>query len=216
LFKAASSLYYNTISKEKLFNKFLQGKIKKTKSAAASYVVDWAFYDVTLNRPFVCFMYFDYKYSEAVEKKLYETLKEAADRHMDLDGMAYMIDKRLKEVHPRKVKRIDIGILHSIFSKGENTVTHELLKAIAQKDVPLNAFALSTTIDTVTSIKSSKVSNELLSFKKQEIQVWSDIATQKYVFAPHRVIQLMYSNIPDDIISLSNAPFEIEELPENS
>lgn len=214
LFDASSSIYYNMIEEDKIFQKFILGSLKKTKSKFASYVIDWAFYDVTLNRPFICFMYFDYKHSESVEKELYSVLREAADRYLDLDNMAYMIDKRLKNVHPKKIKRVDLGILHSIYSKDDHTTTHALLQAIAQKDIHLHSFALSTTVQTITAINSSRVSNDLLSFKKQEIQVWSPVNTHDYLLAPHRVIQLLYSKIPDTIIHLHTEPFEVEELPE--
>ena len=91
LFEASSSLYYNMIQEDKIFQKFVIGKIKKTKSSFATYVLDWAFYDVTLNRPFICFMYFDYKHDAKIEQEIYDTVKECADRCLDLDNMAYMI-----------------------------------------------------------------------------------------------------------------------------
>ncbi|WP_420574818.1 hypothetical protein [Kordia sp.] len=215
LFEASSSLYYDMIQEDKIFQKFVLGKIKKTKSTFAMYVLDWAFYDVTLNRPFICFMYFDYKHDDKVEQEIYTSVKECADRCLDLDNMAYMIDKRLKYVHPRKIKRVDLGILHSIFSKDDHEITHALLKAIAQKDVPINSFSLTTTVETINAVNSSKVSNDLLSFKKQEIQVWSEITKHKYILAPHRVIQLLYGKIPNTIIHLHHEPFEVEELPEH-
>ncbi|MCH2194018.1 hypothetical protein [Kordia sp.] len=214
LFEASSSLYYNRIQEEKIFKKFVLGKIKKTKSTFATYVLDWAFYDVALNRPFICFMYFDYKHDEDVEQEIYDTIKDCADRYQDLSNMAYMIDKRLKNVHPRKIKRVDLGILHSIFSKDDHEITQALLQAIAAKDVKLNSFSLTTTVETINSVNSSKVSNDLLSFKKQEIQVWGDVTTHKYILAPHRVIQLLYGKIPNTIIHLHHEPFEVEELPE--
>ncbi|WP_430411897.1 hypothetical protein [Kordia sp.] len=213
LFEASSSLYYNMIQEDKIFQKFVIGKIKKTKSSFATYVLDWAFYDVSLNRPFICFMYFDYKHDAKVEQEIYNTIKECGDRHMDLDNMAYMIDKRLKYVHPRKIKRVDLGILHSIFSKDDHDTTHALLKAIAQKDITLNSFALSTKVETIDAVNSSKVSNDLLSFKKQVIQVWSSVVKHNYILAPHRVIQLLYGAIPDTVIHLHHEPFEVEELP---
>ncbi|WP_046745200.1 hypothetical protein [Kordia zhangzhouensis] len=214
LFEASSSLYYNRIQEDKIFQKFICGSIKKTSSTFGTYVLDWAFYDVTLNRPFICFMYFDAKLDEKIEQEIYTTVKDCADRYLDLDNMAYMIDKRLKNVHPRKIKRVDLGILHSIFSKDDHEITHALLKAIAQKEVHLHSFSLTTTVDTITAINSSKVSNDLLSFKKQEIQVWSEITKHQYILAPHRVIQLLYGKIPKTIIHLHHEPFEVEELPE--
>ncbi|QHI36704.1 hypothetical protein IMCC3317_20690 [Kordia antarctica] len=213
LFEASSSLYYNMIQEDKIFQKLVIGKIKKTKSTFANYVLDWAFYDISVNRPFICFMYFDYEPDEKITQEIYDTIKDCADRYQDLDNMAYMIDKRLKYVHPRKIKRVDLGILHSIFSKDDHEITSALLQAIAHKDVGLHSFSLTTTVETINSVNSSKVSNDLLSFSKQEIQVWSEVAKHKYILAPHRVIQLLYGKIPDTIIHLHHEPFEVEELP---
>ena len=61
LFQAASIVYYSSAKKEYIFNRFVQGKIiKAPQDSNAEYLVSWSFYDVTHNRPFICFMYFDY------------------------------------------------------------------------------------------------------------------------------------------------------------
>ena len=141
LFEASSSLYYNMIQEDKIFQKLIIGEIIKSESTFASHVIDWAFYDVSLNRPFICFMYFDYDEAPEHTEEIYQTIKESADRFMDLENMSYMLDKRLEYVHPRKIKRVDLGILHSIFSKDDHEITHALLEAIANKDVGLHSFS---------------------------------------------------------------------------
>ena len=60
-------------------------------------MTSWSFYDVASNRPFVCFMYFNYDGSDVQDYKedIYEVLKNTADRKMNLDTMAYGIDRKL-------------------------------------------------------------------------------------------------------------------------
>ena len=98
LFKASSIIYYTSVEKKYIFNRFVQGKILDApKDANYDYVTSWSFYDVSHNRPFICFMYFNYDGKNAIKdkEKIYQTLKESADREMSLDTMAYNIDRKL-------------------------------------------------------------------------------------------------------------------------
>ena len=90
-------------------------------------------------------MYFDYDGKDPLKDKedIYEVLSKVADRQMDLDTMAYGIDRRLKRVLPKHIKRLDVGAFHNVFAKDENELTHTILEAIAKKEVPLEAYALS-------------------------------------------------------------------------
>lgn len=61
LFQASSIVYYSSAKKEYIFNRFVQGKILEApKQSFADHLVSWSFYDVTHNRPFICYMYFNY------------------------------------------------------------------------------------------------------------------------------------------------------------
>ena len=44
---------------------------------------------------------------------------------MNLDTMAYGIDKRLPKVFPRRIKRADLGPIHNVFAKDENEIQME-------------------------------------------------------------------------------------------
>ena len=58
LFQAASIVYYSSAMKEYIFNRFVQGKIiKAPEDSPAEFLVSWSFYDVSHNRPFICYMY---------------------------------------------------------------------------------------------------------------------------------------------------------------
>jgi hypothetical protein len=212
LFQAASIVYYSSVDKHFIFNRFVQGKILKApEDAKFEYMTSWSFYDVSHNRPFICFMYFNYS-GNSIEKhkgKIYEALKLAADREIPLDAMAYAIDRKLPDVAPKEIKRIDLGPLHNVFAKDENEITHAILEGVSKKQILLESYALSMKIDEVYS-KSEFAEGGF--FNKQILQKWSDVIKQNYVFAPHRIIQMLYSKTPEIMNSLAKPPFEVAEL----
>lgn len=212
LFQAASIVYYTSVEQKYIFNRFVQGKIIESfDTGLGDYLTSWSFYDVSQNRPFVCFMYFNYAGNsiQSYKSELYDVLKNYADRNMNLDTMAYGIDRKLKDLKPKYIKRIDLGPFHNVFAKDENEITHSILKSIARKEITLESYALSLKIDEVTS---NGEFSEGGYFSKQTLQKWGTVKCNTYVFAPHRVIQLLYSKTPDIINTLAKAPIEVSSL----
>ena len=212
LFQAASIVYYTSVEQKFIFNRFVQGKIVTAgPNDKAEHMTSWSFYDVSHNRPFMCFMYFDYEGNKISDykEKIYEALKVTADRELALDTMAYAIDRKLPKVMPKHIKRIDLGPLHNIFAKDENQLTHGILDGIGKKEVPLESYAVSLKVDEVFSKGQFK---EGSFFNKQLLQRWNDVAHNKYVFAPHRIIQMLYNKIPDLMNTLSEPPIEMADL----
>lgn len=212
LFQAASIVYYSSAKKEFIFNRFVQGKIiEAAPGSPGEYLVSWSFYEVSHNRPFICYMYFNYDGRDVTKDKdeIYYVLKTVADREMALDSMSYAIDKRLPKVAPKLIKRVDLGPIHNVFAKDENEITHAILGGIAKKTIPLESYAISFKIDEVASRSEFKEGNF---FNKQIFQKWGDIYKQKYVFAPHRIIQLLYNKTPEVMNKLAKAPIQIADL----
>ncbi|MCF7569423.1 hypothetical protein L3X37_13800 [Sabulilitoribacter arenilitoris] len=212
LFQAASIVYYTSVKKEYIFNRFVQGKIVTApKKSAGDLLVSWSFYDVSHNRPFICFMYFNYDGNRVNDYKdtIYEVLKTVADRDMNLDTMAYTIDRKLPKVSPKLIKRIDLGPIHNVFAKDENDITHAILQAISKKEIPLESYSISLRLDEVSSSGEFKDGGF---FNKQILQKWNDAFKKKYVFAPHRIIQLLYNKTPEIMNTLEKAPIQISEL----
>lgn len=209
--QAASIIYYSSVEPQFIYKRFVQGKILPVLGLDAEYMVSWSFYDVTSNRPFICFMYFDLfkEKIEEVKGEIYAVLDATADRDMDVDMMAYAIDKKLAYVIPKRIKKIDLGPLHSIFAKDEMEVTHVILKAIIEKTFDLSAYAISVKIDEAVSTSEFKEGNF---FNKQVLQVWEASKTKNYLFCPHRVMQALYDNIPETINALTGNPIEIPSL----
>ncbi|TMM28688.1 hypothetical protein FDT66_13885 [Polaribacter aestuariivivens] len=212
LFQAASIVYYKSVDQKLIFNRFVQGKILEApKDASYEYITSWSFYDVSHNRPFICYMYFNYEGKNALKdkEKIYQVLKETADRQMPLDTMAYNIDRKLTDIEPKHIKRIDLGPFHNVFAKDENKITHAILTGISKKEIPLESYALSLKIDEVFS---GETFTEGGFFSKQTLQKWSEVIKQKYVFAPHRIIQLLHNRTPEVLHKLAKSPIEVSSL----
>lgn len=212
LFQAASIVYYTSVEQKYIYNRFVQGKIIDAPGGTnENYMTSWSFFDVASNRPFVCFMYFDYYGSDINSEKdnIYDVLKSVADRDMSLDTMAYAIDRKLGDIHPKHIKRIDLGPFHNVFAKDENVLTHAILESILKKEIPLESYALSLKVDEVFSESEFTEGGY---FSKQTLQKWRNSASQNYVFAPHRIIQLLYSKTPEIMDGLSKPPIQISDL----
>lgn len=212
LFQASSIVYYTSVEQKFIFNRFVQGKIIDAPGGSnENYMTSWSFFDVASNRPFICFMYFDYygRDISSEKEKIYDVLKTVADRDMTLETMAYAIDRKLIDVHPKHIRRIDLGPFHNVFAKDENEITHAILQSITKKEIPIESYALSLTVDEVFS---GSEFTEGSYFSKQTLQKWNHTMHQNYVFAPHRVIQLLYSKTPEIMNKLAKPPIEISEL----
>ena len=212
LFQASSIVYYNSVNQKYIFNKFVQGKIVEApKNSQGDLMTSWSFYDVSTNRPYICYMYFNYNGTRILDEKeeIYQVLKETADREMSLDTMAYSIDRKLPKIEPKYIKRIDLGPFHNVFAKDENEITHAILAGIAKKEIPLESYALSLKIDEVYSGDTFKEGGF---FSKQTMQKWSDVIKQKYVFAPHRIIQLLHNQVPRTLDKLAKKPIQMADL----
>ena len=212
LFQAASIVYYTSAKKQYIFNRFVQGKIiDAPEGSNGEHLVSWSFYDVSHNRPFICFMYFNYdgKQVEDYKNEIYTALKNTSDREMPMDLMAYAIDKRLHKVSPKLIKRIDLGPIHNVFAKDENEITHAILEGIAKKTIPLESYAISLKID---EVESGSEFSEGSFFSKQTFQKWDNVFRERYVFAPHRIIQMLYNKTPDIMNKLAKPPIQVADL----
>ncbi|MDJ0645920.1 MAG: hypothetical protein QNJ57_08065 [Flavobacteriaceae bacterium] len=212
LFQAASIIYYTSVEQNYIFKRFVQGKIITTKEGNdQQYMTSWSFFDVGHNRPFICYMYFDYngRNIEKYKTKIYEVLKAVADREMALDTMAYTIDRRLPDLWPKYIKRIDLGPFHNVFAKDENEITHTILESIAKKEISLESYALALKIDEVRSVATFKDGGF---FTNQILQKWGRVVKNDYILAPHRSIQLLYNKLPDKIAQLTKPPIQLADL----
>lgn len=212
LHQAASIVYYDSVDSKFLFKRFVQGKVTKSgQPEIAEYMVSWAFFDVATNRPFICFMYFDLYKVKMVDylEELYKVLENTADRSMTLDTMAYAIDKKLANLWPKKIKKLDLGPIHSVFAKDELKITHAILQSIVDKSLDISAYAISLVLNETTSTGNMEEGGF---FSTKYIQIWENARPKNYLFTSHRVMQLLYDKIPDTVYGLTQDPIEIAPL----
>lgn len=210
--QAASIIYYSSVQPQFIFKRFVQGKIQEVNdSSNAQYMVSWSFYDVTYNRPFICFMYFDLlkEKLDEVRDEIYSVLESTVDRDMDIEMMAYAIDKKLTYVFPKRIKKLDLGPLHSVFAKDKMETTHAILNAIVAKALDLPSYAISLRKDEAVSTSDFK---EGKFFNKQVLQLWERTKSKNYLLCSHRVVQSLYDNIPETLHGLAQDPIEIPAL----
>ncbi len=212
LFQAASIVYYTSVKKEYIFNRFVQGKIiDAPEGSEGKYMTSWGFYDLAHNRPFICYMYFDCKEKNIhmYKGEVYEVLKEVADREMALDTMAYTIDTRLHYLSPKKIKRLDLGPIHTIFAKDDNPVTHLILEGISKREIPLESYAVTLKIEETVSQSTFRTGTI---FSSRDLQRWGSPVKQQFLLAPHRILQSIYSNYPEIKNDLTRPPIEMAAL----
>ena len=76
-------------------------------------------------------MYFDLHKTVLAEVRdeIYSVLENTADRDMNVEMMAYAIDKKLTYVFPKRIKKFDLGPLHNVFAKDKMETTHAITKS---------------------------------------------------------------------------------------
>jgi hypothetical protein len=84
-----------------------------------------------------------------------------------------------------------------------------VLEGIVNKVLDLSTYAVSLTIDDLVS--TGKITEGSL-FNRQHMQIWDSHKPKKYVFCSHRLIQLLYDRIPEEIHKLEKEPIEIPAL----
>lgn len=210
---AAISIFHNTIEYNKLFKKFHSGKIRYSQKDYADYVVSWSYYDSTYNRPFVCIMYFDID-GEYEPKDIYDDLiavvKKNSGTLSSLDSVAYHIDSSLEYIIPKKLKKIDLGPFYNIFTKDDEALSLLLRKGVLEKIIPMNSFALRIIIENVETKGIVEIKNSWLS-KKLNIQNWSKVSKNDYLFAPHVFIRYINDEDKKLLNQLSYTPLVVEE-----
>ncbi len=206
-----SIVYYTTTDSNYIYKQYVQGKIVDSDNSIAKYLVSWSFYDVSLNQPFICFMYFDFEGKKVSEYKdeMYQIIKTTSDRGVSMETLAYALDKKLDKVHPKLIKRIGLGPIHSIFSKDDLTLTDALLKSIGNKALDISSFILGIQSE---EIHSKGDYEEGGFFSKKTYQYWDPRPKATYLVSPHRVTQMLYASCADTVSKLASSPITIPAI----
>jgi len=211
LHKASLFKYYSSIDADNLFHRFTQGKI--VQGVDSDRIVSWSFYDISANRTFLCFLHFDITEKEIDTQALYTSIQKHGYRLTPLEVMANQIDVDIPNLKPKMLKCLDMGPLFSTFAKDEHEITHTLLEGIKNKELSPNAFALKVRVDVLKATGEREVKKENFLYERTQILQTYTIANREmgstyhheYVFAPHRVLQLLSDKLPEFDINITKA-----------
>ena len=218
--------YQTAIKKQELFGEFVPGGLKQLKiqdSArhAGRYLCSWASYDSVTNRPFVYLMVFDSEpdqsgnFPKNVEKDpgFVDMIRKATHNTAPLKVVAMDIDDAYPHVHPKVLKRIDIGPIISEYELSEDVTS----KAIREQCKP-GDFLMNVTTEIVFSVGQKDHSKGLLS-KTELREIFQIDETNKdcmermvsevhrYMFVTHPVLQYVNDSHKELLKNLSTPPF---------
>lgn len=228
----ALNQYQSTIRKEELFGEFVPGILKKLKIQdnarhAGRYLCSWASYDSVTNRPYVYVLVFDSEPDESgnfprdVEKDrgFVDMIRKATHNTAPLKVVAMDIDNAYPHVHPKVLKRIDIGPIISEYERSEDATSQAIRAQCRRGD-----FLMNVTTEIVFSVGQKDVSKG--PFTKKELREIFQIdetnkdcmermvsEVQRYMFVTHPVLQYVNDSQKELLKNLSVPPFICPPIP---
>lgn len=222
--KLALSQYHQALEREGLFAEFVPGNLRELKvfneaKATKRFLCSWASFDPVTNRPFVYLMVFDNdpdgERTQRVDldPHFVDMIRKCTHNTAPLKVVAADIDEAYAWVHPKVLKRIDIGPILGAYDRTEDDVA----KQIGQH-IPSGHFVLHVTTEIVFSVGQEKRSTGLLS-KSELREVFHVDETNKdcmermvsevqsHLFTTHTVMQYLSENHKAMLNKLSTPPF---------
>lgn len=224
--KLAISQYFSTIEQGGLFGEFVPGNLRELKVFDASkhkkrFLCSWASFDTVTNRPYVYLMVFDNDpdprgpRTERVDfdPLFVDVIKKCTHNTAPLKVIASDIDEAYAWVHPKVLKRIDVGPILGEYDQTEDERAKEI-----GKHIPSGHFVMHVTTEIVFSVGQEKKSTGLLS-KSELREVFHVDETNKdcmermvsevqnYLFTTHTVMQYLSDNQKAMLKELSAPPF---------
>ena len=218
--------YGTALKKQELFGEFVPGSLKKLKMQdsarhAGRYLCSWASYDSVTNRPFAYIMVFDSEpdqsgdFPKDVEKDrgFVDMIRKATHNTAPLKVVAMDIDDAYPHVHPKVLKRIDIGPIISEYELSEDAVSQAIRAQCRPGD-----FLMNVTMEIVFSVGQKDHSKGIFTPKElREIfqidetnkdcmeRMVSEV--QRYMFVTHPVLQYVNDSHKELLKNLSTPPF---------
>ena len=206
LWRLSERVYLENLKARDLFFSFKFGKLQKNNEndEKRNYSITWSCFDEPTNRPIVYLMNFDQDKGEALLEDedvnfyaLIETLKRQSTGNRGLLYVATGIDEAISEIHPKLLKRIQIGPICSLDYSKNPADLYKLLQENGENHEPIVFFD-----DEIIMSIEQKRSGKLLSLEKiREVFLVPEIDlecyTKKvsqihhYLILPHRIHQLL-------------------------
>lgn len=214
--------YLEQLKEEELFLPFTPGELifisRNDKEQTRRNLYSWGSYDTVTNRPFIYVMIFDQDMSEPAlhsdKAKATELVNEIQKIKRDsspLRLLASQIDEAFPTLHPKILKRIDIGPLHGRYSKDDTALSRIAKTYFTDED-----FIFVFTTEIVFSVGSKKSGGLFKSGDIREIFFVDESnkdcmernvsAVHKYMLAPHSVVQHLRDYQKDIVEKLAIPP----------
>lgn len=214
LWDIARRAYFEQLSEDRVFGQFNFHEIVEypawecKKPNRRPYLVTWGCFDQTANLPLLHMMIIEQDVAaeplhlqNEIHRKFLDVLRAEGARFVELGFMATMIDGKIESVHPKFIRRIQIGPFHSAQVRFGDLV-HPFVNLIEKQTDVQRGFVLEFEIENLLSVDENIVRQGM--FKKEAIRqvflIPSDVTelrarritgVEKYLFLPHRLSQMI-------------------------
>ncbi|MBR9860203.1 hypothetical protein GYB22_05545 [bacterium] len=216
--------YFDSLNLSKLFMEFTPGKLELISKLndeydSRRYFYSWASFDSVTNRPYIYLAVFDNP--QIVDDKnvdikrepnFIDAIKKLTHNTAPLNVIASDLDNAYEAVHPKIIKRIDIGPLFGIYSKDESTFTQMLKQHFTPDD-----FIITYTTEVIFSVGEKRKRSFLSQGELRQVfyidesnrESMKRMVSQvdKYLITSHRVVQFLNENHPEVIRELAAPPY---------
>ncbi len=224
--RLAKAQYFKALEEGHFYRDFIAGNLRELKSFDAKkqnrrLLCSWASFDTVTNRPFIYLMVFDNypdprgPITERVDHdpQFVEVLKKCTHNTAPLKVIASDLDEAYGWIHPKVLKRIDIGPIISMYDKTEDERIQEI-----KRHIPEGHFVMHVTTEIVFSVGQEKKNTGFLSGSELR-QIFHVDETNKdcmermvsevqhYLFTTHTVLQYLNAHQKDMLKGLSTPPF---------
>ncbi len=203
----AKRKYYSSLYPSSIYLMYNRGRLLETgkNKSRTTFIYAWGTYDMALNRPQIFVM--DLEYSASVRPldkhnddfmKFEDIIENISAGSQSIYEMISFVDQEIPTIHPKLVKKYDLGPLFGTYSKDESPFT----SFHARHGLDNEHFVLLYEEEIVVSVKEEMVKANWIGGKipLQDFHIKSDDKEcrkrklsdlNKYLIAPHNVIQLL-------------------------
>ncbi|MGB0850005.1 MAG: hypothetical protein ACPGTP_02055 [Bacteroidia bacterium] len=224
LLKQLSSVcYLSKLNRTNLFFEFTPGKLEllkeiDNKDKQRRYLYSWGSYDSVTNRPFIYVMVFDNtlvtrKTNSDVKKDrdFIDVIRRITHNSAPLKVIASDIDESFEAIHPKVLKRIDIGPIFGQYAQDDHFYTKMLRENFNKED-----FVFTYNTEIIFSVGEKRNSSFLSTGDLRQIFQVDESnkdcmdrmisKMHKYLITSHPVLQYITENNPEIVKNLSAPP----------
>ena len=208
LWQMSARQYFEMLDEKKLFLPFTPGRLelRGENGAVRSYAFSWACYDFTSNSPYIHVLTFDQDaaaerldWNGAAWQQFLDVVRAEGSRAPDVGVIALAIDDYIESVHPKALKRLCIGPLHS---KATYNAAHPLCRLLEQVAEQENDFILELTDEIVFSQRTEEIAaransprrvREVFFIPETDLECYDRKASKvhRYLLLPFAAAQVM-------------------------